>query len=126
MNIALGKSREPENNNCRKEACQMDNKFQELAEIMNRYSVERSQHIDPFQNKSIDITARLLSYQSRTAAESEDSCIAEDDCPNIELCRQMQIAQENICTKGSDTRLMCSFGESRIVMLLARLCSKED
>ncbi|MHB8125806.1 MAG: hypothetical protein ACYDEJ_09255 [Desulfitobacteriaceae bacterium] len=96
----------------------MNNKFQELINIMNQNNfVENSFDTNPtlntFQNLPNESIEDMLNYYEK----------AEDNCPNIELCNNLKISQENICTKGSDKRLMCSFGESRIIMLLARLCS---
>jgi hypothetical protein len=102
----------------------MNNKHQELFDIMTRNSVETSVNNNPFLDESTAISTRLQQYQEITTEYTADHYRAEDDCPNIELCRQMQISRENICTKGSDTRLMCSFGESRIITLLANLSSR--
>jgi hypothetical protein len=102
----------------------MNNKHQQLFDILNRNSVETSMNDDLFLDGSAAISTRLQQYQEITTEYSADHYRAEDDCPNIELCRKMQISRENICTKGSDTRLMCSFGESRIITLLANLSSR--
>lgn len=97
----------------------MNNKLQEIFSIMNNNSVDNSF------NRAQDILNNRLRNPESLKSMADDYA-AEADCPNYQLCNELQISKENICTKGSDTRYMCSFGESRFIMLLGRLLSNRE
>jgi hypothetical protein len=78
---------------------------------------------------SFNETESIINNQPRYPESIKDmgnNYAAEADCPNFELCNKLQITHENVCTKDSDTRVRCSFGESRFIMLLGRLISHKE
>lgn len=89
----------------------MQNKLDELLDIINNNAVENS----------LNEAERVINSQPRYPELNMENNAAKVDCPNFELCKNLQISQENICTKGSDTRYRCSFSESRLIMLLEGL-----
>ena len=63
-------------------------------------------------------------YNEQIAKRGQQFTV-DKDCPNYDLCTNLNISEPSICTKGSDSRYMCSFGESRIIMLLSRMIPNE-
>ena len=97
-----------------------------IKEILNNPEIQKNINNLLENPPKLNFSQNIYNEYKENQERLRNAFIADEDCPNYALCTKINISVPSICTKGNDTRYMCSFAESRIIILLSRLLPNEE
>jgi len=97
----------------------MNDNFKGLPNNLPKITPEMLENIKNIQFPNINIPVQQPNV-------TKPNFEADQDCPYTSICENLNITERKICYVGADTRNQCSFGESRIILLLSKILSNHD